>query len=74
MLVGELYKMHSNNTTRQLFSSILDFLSSPRCDFDIVIDKLSWLLNNKKFSPKMEQNILAVIQKYENKRPYDFFR
>ena len=74
MLVGELYKMHSNNTTRQLFSSILEFLSNPRCEFDIVIDKLSWLLNNKKFSPKMEQNILTTIQKLENKEPYWFFR
>lgn len=72
MLVGELYKMHSNNTTRQLFSSILEFLSSSRCESDIVIDKLSWLLNNRKFSPKMEQNILNVIQKHENKGPYWF--
>lgn len=74
MLVGELYKMHSNNTTRQLFSSILKFLSESRCESDIVIDKLSWLLNNKKFSPKMEHNILAVIRKHENKgRPYCYF-
>ena len=63
MLVNELYKMHSNNTTRQLFSSILKFLSG--CESDIVIDKLSWLLNNRKFSPKMEQNILSVIQRRE---------
>lgn len=72
MLVGELYKMPSNNTTRQLFSSILKYLSSPRCEFEIVIDKLSWLLDNRKFSPKMERNILSVIHKYENKSPYWF--
>lgn len=72
MLVGELYKMPSNNTTRQLFSSILEFLSSPRGEFEIVIDKLSWLLDNRKFSPKMERNILSVIQKHENKSPYWF--
>lgn len=70
MLVGELYKMPSNNTTRQLFSSILEFLSSPSYEFEIVIDKLSWLLDNRKFSPKMERNILSVIQKHENKSPY----
>ena len=74
MLVDQLYKMHSNNTTRQLFSSILEFLSSQRCEYDIVIDKLSWLLDNRKFSPKMEQNILSVIHKHENKGPYWFFR
>jgi len=72
MLVDELYKMQSNNTTRQLFSSILEFLSGSRCEYDIVIDKLSSLLNNKKFSPKMEQNILSVIRKHENKEPYWF--
>jgi len=72
MLVGELYKMPSNNTTRQLFSSILEFLSSSSCEFDNVIDKLSWLLDNRKFSPKMEQNILSVIHKHENKSPYWF--
>lgn len=72
MLVDELYKMNSNNTTRQLFSSILEFLSSPRCEFDIVIDKLSWLLNNRKFSPKMEQNINSVIQRHESKGPFWF--
>lgn len=72
MLVGELYKMPSNNTTRQLFLSILGFLSSPGCEFEIVIDKLSWLLDNRKFSPKMERNILSVIQKHENKSPYWF--
>ena len=72
MLVGELYKMPSNNTTRQLFSSILEFLSSSRCEFDIVIDKLSWLLDNRKFSPKMEHNINSVIHRHENKGPYWF--
>lgn len=72
MLVDQLYKMHSNNTTRQLFSSILKFMSRSTCESDIVIDKLSWLLNNRKFSPKMEQNILSVIQKHENKEPYYF--
>ena len=72
MLVGELYKMPSNNATRQLFSSILEFLSSPRCEFEIVIDKLSWLLDNRKFSAKMERNILSVIKKHENKSPYWF--
>lgn len=72
MLVGELYKMPSNNTTRQLFSSILEFLSSPGCEFEIVIDKLSWLLDNRKFSPKMERNINSVIHKHENKSPYWF--
>lgn len=72
MLVGELYKMPSNNTTRQLFSSILKFLSNSRCEFEIVIDKLSWLLCKRKFSPKMERNILSVIQKHENKEPYWF--
>jgi len=72
MLVDELYRMRSNNTTRQLFSSILEFLSSSKCESDIVIDKLSWLLDNRKFSPKMEQNILSVIQKHERKEPYWF--
>lgn len=72
MLVDELYKVQSNNTTRQLFSSILEFLSKSRCESDIVIDKLSWLLSNRKFSSKMEQNILSVIRKHENKEPYWF--
>ena len=72
MLVDELYKMNSNNTTRQLFSSILKFLSSSDFESDIVIDKLVWLLNNRKFSPKMEQNILSVIQKRESKGSYWF--
>lgn len=72
MLVGELYKMPSNNTTRQLFSSILEFLSSHRCEFEIVIDKLYWLLDNRKFSPKMERNIYSVIHKHENMSPYWF--
>lgn len=74
MLVGELYKMPSNNTTRQLFSSILEFMTDRRLEFEIVIDKLYWLLDNRKFSPKMEQNILAVIHKHENIEPYWFFR
>ena len=72
MLVGELYKMPSNNTTRQLFSSVLEFLSSSRCEFEIVIDKLSWLLDNRKFSPKMERNINSVMHKHEKKSPYWF--
>lgn len=73
MLVGELHKMHSNNTTRQLFSSILEFLYSFRGEDDIVIHKLWWLLDNRKFSTKMEKNILYVIKKHENMEPYHFF-
>ncbi|MDD4681538.1 MAG: hypothetical protein PHP79_11810, partial [Clostridia bacterium] len=71
MLVGELYKMDSNNTTRQLFSSILKFLSSSSCEFDIVYEKLMWLLDNRKFRPKMEQNILSVIRKHEDRERYE---
>ncbi|NLC43557.1 MAG: hypothetical protein GX783_04670 [Clostridiales bacterium] len=67
MLVDELYKMQSNNTTRQLFSSILKFLSSSNCELDMITDKLAWLLDNRKFSPKMKQNILSVTQEHKDR-------
>lgn len=61
MLINELYKTPSNNTTRQLYTQILKFLDD--CPEDIVADKLLWLLGKKKYSSKMEQNILSVIYK-----------
>lgn len=61
MLVNELYKTPSNNTTRQLYTQILKFLDD--CPEDIVADKLLWLLGKKKYSSKMKQNILSVIYK-----------
>lgn len=67
MLVGELYKMQSSNTTRQLFSSMLKFLSNSRCESDMVTDQLSWLLINRKFSPKMKQNINSVIREHDQR-------
>ena len=72
MLIGELYKMHSNNTTKQLFSSMLKFLSGSGCESDMVTDQLSWLLNNRKFSPKMKQNIHSVIQKHDQRNNNTF--
>jgi len=61
MLINELYKTPSNNTTRQLYTQILRFLD--RCPEDIVADKLLQLLEKKKYSNRMKNNILSVIYK-----------
>ena len=61
--IKELYKMPSNNTTKQLFSKMIKFLE--RCPLDIVEDKVIWLLKERKFSSKMEQNIISIIDRYE---------
>ena len=63
LLVGELYKIPSNNTTRQWIIKILEFLS--RCPAEDVRQPLETLLRERKFSPKMENNIIAVLEKLD---------
>lgn len=63
LLVGELYKITSNNTTRQWIIKIIDFLS--RCPAEDVRQPLETLLRKRKFSPKMENNIIAVLEKLD---------
>ncbi len=63
LLVGELYKITSNNTTRQWIIKILEFLS--RCPAEDVRQPLETLLRKRKFSPKMENNMIAVLEKLD---------
>ena len=50
----------SNNTTRQLYTLLLERLY--RCDNDIVFDLLFDLLNRKKYSQKIKKRIIDVME------------
>ena len=58
--VNELERTPSNNTTRQLYSLLLERLY--RCDCYIVYDLLFDLLNRKKYSQKIQKRIIEVME------------
>jgi hypothetical protein len=57
--VKELERTPSNNTTRQLYSLVLNRLKL--CPHDIVDDLLFDLLNKKQYSYKMKNRIMEII-------------
>lgn len=59
LLIGELYKVASNNTTNQWITSILKYLA--RAPQDIVREPLEALLVERKFSYKTRKKIEAVL-------------
>lgn len=58
--VNELERTPSNNTTRQLYTLLLERLY--KCDNDIVYDLLFDLLNRKKYSQKIKKRIIEVME------------
>ena len=58
--VNELEKTPSNNTTRQLYTLLLERLYV--CDNEIVFDLLFDLLNRKKYSQKIKKRIIEVME------------
>jgi hypothetical protein len=64
VLIDELQKLPSNNTTKQVFADILKFFN--KLPEETISDKLLILLNKKKFSPKMKQKILSVIYRKQD--------
>jgi len=58
--VNELERTPSNNTTRQLYSLLLERLD--RCNNDIVFDLLDELLSKKKYSYKVRKRIMDVME------------
>ncbi len=72
--VYELERSPSNNTTRQLYTLLLERLYE--CDSNIVFDLLFDLLNKKKFSQKIKKRIIEVMEsdyslRQENQFYYD---
>lgn len=68
--VYELERTPSNNTTRQLYSLILEHLN--RCNNEIVFDLLDKLLNKKEFCSKLTKRIIDVMWNDNNLRDYPF--
>ena len=58
--VNELERTPSNNTTRQLYTLLLERLYV--CDNEIVFDLLFDLLNRKKYSQKIKKRIIEVME------------
>ena len=58
--VNELERTPSNNTTRQLYTLLLERLY--KCDNYIVFDLLFDLLNRKKYSQKIKNRIIEVME------------
>lgn len=58
--VNELERTPSNNITRQLYTLLLERLY--RCYNDIVFDLLFDLLNRKKYSQKIKNRIIEVME------------
>jgi hypothetical protein len=56
--VNELARTPSNNTTRQLYTEILEHLR--RCPWEMVMEPLLELLDKKKFSYKMKKKIMDI--------------
>lgn len=63
ILVLELYRSPSNNTTRQMMTKILRLLR--RLPLEIIQDPLLDLLENKKFSPKFKKRIQDLTEEPE---------
>lgn len=61
--IGELARTPSNNTTRQLYSKILECLG--KCPLEMIEEPLMDLLNKKKFSYKIKKRITDVMTKRE---------
>lgn len=63
--VNELARTPSNNTTRQLYTKILEYLE--KCPPELTMDPLLELLKKRKYSYKMKNRILDIINmKYYN--------
>ena len=58
-LIEELERTPSNNTTRQWIQEILRFLD--QCPLEIIKEPLERVLEQKQFSYKLRQRILAMI-------------
>ena len=58
--VNELERTPSNNTTRQLYTLLLERLY--RCNNDIVFDLLKDLLDRKKYSYKIKKRITDIME------------
>lgn len=61
--IKELARTSSNNTTRQLYTKILERLR--KCPSEMVEEPLLELLRKKKYAPKMKNRILEVVFKPE---------
>ena len=59
VLVDELYRMDSNNTTRQYFSAILGYLD--RCPREVVREPLRKMLESEKFSYRIKRRIRDIM-------------
>ncbi|MEW6664397.1 MAG: hypothetical protein AB1512_04145 [Thermodesulfobacteriota bacterium] len=59
VLIQELGRTPSNNTTRQWISDILKFLE--RCPLEVVQDPLERMLSDKKFSFKLMRRVKEVL-------------
>ena len=57
--INELKRTPSNNTTRQLYTFILNRLS--RCPEEMVSEPLHELLRDRSFSSKIEKRIMDII-------------
>ena len=69
--MNELERTPSNNTTRQLYSLILERLK--RCNYEIVSDLLYNLLYTKKYGAKLSKRIIDTIENnYTIPRVYPF--
>ncbi len=68
--INELYRTPSNNTTRQLYTCILDCLR--HYPVELVDKPLSKLLKEKKYGQKLTDKILDVIYREEYINPFIF--
>lgn len=69
--VHELFRTQSNNTTRRLYTAILDRLS--RYPADMIQEPLLELLAQKAFSPKIKNRILEVAQAGDEENYWLYF-
>ncbi|MGD9567078.1 MAG: hypothetical protein AB7V48_01950 [Sedimentibacter sp.] len=68
--VNELERTPSNNTTRQLYSLILERLTRCNCNYNIVVDLLNELLCRKEFGNKIYKRITEVMDYISYKEFY----
>ena len=59
LLIEELHVIPSNNTTRQWIRKILEYLG--KCPHEEIQEPLETLLEERKFAPKMRENIEAIL-------------
>ena len=71
LLVGELYKIVSNNTTRQWITKILNYLA--QCPEAEVRLPLETLLREREFSPKMQNKISALLGQHDHEDYFYFY-